>query len=89
MARRIALRRLVVDCTHERFAECDLRAKVATDAEAEESQERARKPLGHVDGRVTKKWYLRKPKRPTVVQPYEFREKIWRSGRDSNPRPPA
>jgi hypothetical protein len=45
----------------ERFAERDLRAKVATDAEAEENLERARKLLGHVDARVTKKWYMRRP----------------------------
>ena len=44
----------------QRFAERDLRAKVATDAEEKESLERARKLLGHVDGRVTKKWYMRK-----------------------------
>jgi hypothetical protein len=44
----------------QRFAERDLRAKVATDAEAAESLERARKLLGHVDARVTKRWYMRK-----------------------------
>lgn len=44
----------------QRFAERDLRAKVATDAEANESLERARKLLGHVDARITKKWYMRK-----------------------------
>ena len=43
-----------------RFAERDPRAKVATDAEAAENLERARKLLGHVDARITKKWYMRK-----------------------------
>lgn len=41
----------------QRFAERDLRAKVATDAE---SLERARQLLGHVDAKITKKWYIRK-----------------------------
>lgn len=41
----------------QRFAERDLRAKVATDAE---SLERARSLLGHVDAKITKKWYIRK-----------------------------
>lgn len=45
----------------ERFAERDLRAKAATDANDAEGLERARKLLGHVDGKVTIKWYLRKP----------------------------
>ena len=35
----------------QRFAERDLQAKVATDAEEKESLERARKLLGHVDER--------------------------------------
>jgi integrase len=45
----------------QRFAERDLRAKAATDKEEAEGLERARKLLGHVDARITKKWYLRKP----------------------------
>lgn len=44
----------------KRFAERDLRAKVATDAEASENLERARKMLGHADARITKKWYMRR-----------------------------
>ena len=44
----------------KRFAERDLRAKVATDAEASENLERARKLLGHADARITKKWYMRR-----------------------------
>jgi hypothetical protein len=43
-----------------RFAERDLRARVATDAEASENLERARKLLGHADARITKRWYMRK-----------------------------
>jgi hypothetical protein len=45
----------------ERFAERDLRAKVASDEEEKVNLERARKLLGHADARVTKRWYLRKP----------------------------
>lgn len=45
----------------QRFAERDLRAKAATDKEEAEGLERARKLLGHVDARITKKWYMRKP----------------------------
>ena len=45
----------------QRFAERDLRAKAATDKEEAGGLERACKLLGHVDARITKKWYLRKP----------------------------
>lgn len=41
-----------------RFAERDLRAKVATDAE---SLERARELLAHADARITKRVYIRRP----------------------------
>ena len=44
----------------KRFAERDLRAKVATDAEASENLERARILLGHADARITKKRYMRR-----------------------------
>jgi integrase len=43
-----------------RFAERDLRAKVASDAE---SLERARELLGHADARLTQRVYVRKPTR--------------------------
>jgi integrase len=42
----------------KRFAERDLRAKVATDAE---SLERAQALLGHADARLTKRVYIRRP----------------------------
>lgn len=45
------------------FAERDLRAKAATDAD---SLEHAKQLLAHADERTTKQWYIRKP---TIVKP--------------------
>lgn len=59
--RRFMARVLKETQVRDRFAERDLRAKVASDAEERENLERARKLLGHADARITKKWYMRKP----------------------------
>jgi len=49
----------------QRFAERDLRAKVASDAD---SLERARELLGHADARLTQRVYVRKPARVTPAK---------------------
>ncbi len=60
---RVMARALKETKLETRFAERDLRAKVATDAE---SLERARELLGHADTRITKRTYMR---RAQVIAP--------------------
>lgn len=55
------MRRVLEETALEkRFAERDLRAKVASDAD---SLQRAQETLGHADAGLTKRVYVRKPQR--------------------------